>query len=208
MSPYWEVRVKVRNGIARSYVVSAVKGFTVLAVSAALVLGGIMTTPVQAVAATPVGKSQAAKYRWARAARHARAKARAHARAVADAKARAARHAGARVRLAAAAAPAPAKPVAAGRWYKAKVSWYGPGFYGHGMAGGGKLKTNSMVVAHKTLPFGTRIEFAYGGKTVIAVVRDRGPFVAGRLFDLGPGTAKAIGFDKVGVGRVQYRILH
>jgi hypothetical protein len=101
---------------------------------------------------------------------------------------------------------APAAPVVGG-WYRAKVSWYGPGLYGHGMAGGGTLRPDSMVVAHRTLPFGTRVEFAYGGKRVIAVVKDRGPFIAGRMFDLGPGTAKAIGFDRVGVGVVQYRIL-
>jgi len=92
-----------------------------------------------------------------------------------------------------------------GKWRKARVSWYGPGFYGHGMAGGGKLRRNSMVVAHRSLPFGTRILFRYKGRSVVAVVRDRGPYVSGRKFDLGPGTAKALHFR--GVGRVRYRIL-
>jgi len=90
-------------------------------------------------------------------------------------------------------------------WQRARCSWYGPGFYGHTMAGGGKLKRNSMVVAHKRLPFGTRIQFWHRGRTVTAVVRDRGPFISGRSFDLGPGTAKALGF--AGVGVVRYRIL-
>ncbi len=73
------------------------------------------------------------------------------------------------------------------------------------MAGGGKLTPTSMVVAHRTLPFGTRIEFEYRGKRCLAVVRDRGPFVRGRTFDLGPGTAKALGFS--GVGTVRWRIV-
>ena len=90
-------------------------------------------------------------------------------------------------------------------WRTARVSWYGPGFYGHTMAGGGNLTPTSMVVAHRSLPFGTRIEFAYKGRKVVAVVRDRGPFIAGRVFDLGPGTAHALGFS--GVGTVSYRIL-
>ena len=90
-------------------------------------------------------------------------------------------------------------------WRRARVSWYGPGFYGHTMAGGGKLKRDSMVVAHRSLPFGTKIEFVYKGRKCIATVRDRGPFVAGRVFDLGPGTARALGFG--GVGTVSYRIL-
>jgi len=87
----------------------------------------------------------------------------------------------------------------------ARVSWYGPGFYGHTMAGGGQLTRTSMVVAHRSLPFGTRVLIRYHGRSVTAVVRDRGPFVSGRTFDLGPGTARALGFS--GVGTISYRIL-
>jgi len=95
--------------------------------------------------------------------------------------------------------------VTARGWQSARVSWYGPGFYGHTMAGGGQLTPTSMVVAHRSLPFGTRIQFSYKGRKVTAVVRDRGPFVGGRVFDLGPGTAKALHFS--GVGTVNYRII-
>jgi len=105
-------------------------------------------------------------------------------------------------------APAP-KPAATAvdtsGWMSAKVSWYGPGFYGNTMAGGGTLTPSSMVVAHRSLAFGTKIEFSYNGRTCVAVVQDRGPFIASRIFDLGPGTAKALGFS--GVGTVKYRIL-
>lgn len=98
-----------------------------------------------------------------------------------------------------------AAPVADG-WQRAKVSWYGPGFIGNTMAGGGTLEWGSMVVAHRSMRFGTRIEFAYNGRTCVAVVMDRGPYVGGRTFDLGPGTAAALGFS--GVGTVDYRILN
>jgi rare lipoprotein A (peptidoglycan hydrolase) len=108
-----------------------------------------------------------------------------------------------------AAAPAPAASGVAAPsgdgWKSAKVSWYGPGFIGNTMAGGGTLQWDSMVVAHRSLPFGTVIEFSYNGRTCTAVVRDRGPYAGGRIFDLGPGTAAALGFS--GVGTVQYRIL-
>lgn len=90
-------------------------------------------------------------------------------------------------------------------WQSASVSWYGPGFYGNTMAGGGTLTPDSMVVAHRSLPFGTRIQFEYNGRSTTAVVMDRGPYVGGRTFDLGPGTARALGFG--GVGTVRYRIL-
>jgi len=95
---------------------------------------------------------------------------------------------------------------ASGRgWRVARASWYGPGFYGHTMAGGGKLTRSSMIVAHKSLRFGTRVLVQWHGRSVVAVVRDRGPFVAGREFDLGPGTARALGFG--GVGTIRYRVL-
>ncbi len=90
-------------------------------------------------------------------------------------------------------------------WRTARVSWYGPGFYGNTMAGGGTLQPDSMVCAHRSLPFGTKISFKYNGRSVTAVVQDRGPYVSGRTFDLGPGTAKALGFG--GVGDVQYRVI-
>lgn len=96
----------------------------------------------------------------------------------------------------------PAKKI---KWKKARVSWYGPGLYGNGMAGGGKLKRNSMIVAHRSLPFGTKILFKYKGRTVVATVKDRGPFIRGRVFDLGPGTARALKFS--GVGTVKYSII-
>lgn len=97
------------------------------------------------------------------------------------------------------------RSLGSGPWRQARCSWYGPGFYGNTMAGGGKLRRDSMVVAHKTMKFGTRIVFSYKGRSVVAVVRDRGPYISGRTFDLGPGTAKALKFQ--GVGTVKYRIL-
>ncbi len=103
------------------------------------------------------------------------------------------------------AAPAPSRAAEGGAWQSARASWYGPGFYGRTTASGAVLTENMMNVAHKTLPFGTQVQFEYKGRTVTAVVNDRGPHIAGRVWDLGPGTAKALGFG--GVGMVNYRIL-
>lgn len=93
------------------------------------------------------------------------------------------------------------------KWRSALCSTYGigDGLVGHGMASGGILRSNSMVVAHKTMKFGTKIRFRYKGRQCIAVVKDRGPYVGSRVFDLGPGTAKALRFN--GVGRVQWAIV-
>jgi hypothetical protein len=94
---------------------------------------------------------------------------------------------------------------AAGGWQSARVSWYGPGFYGRKTASGAVLTQDMMNVAHRSLALGTRIQFEYRGRTCVAVVNDRGPYVGGRTFDLGPGTAQTLGFS--GVGTVRYRIL-
>ncbi|MFZ0088872.1 MAG: septal ring lytic transglycosylase RlpA family protein, partial [Solirubrobacteraceae bacterium] len=53
-------------------------------------------------------------------------------------------------------------------------------------------------VANRTLPCGTKVTLRYGGRTVTATVDDRGPFVAGRDWDLNQTTAAALGFTGVG----------
>lgn len=91
-----------------------------------------------------------------------------------------------------------------GEWGTAVASHYGWNFTGKG-ASGEVIGPYSMIVAHKTLPFGTLIEFEYEGKRAVAKVADRGPFTAGREFDLGPGVARVLGFT--GVHEVRYRII-
>ena len=48
-------------------------------------------------------------------------------------------------------------------------------------------------VANKTLPCGTKVTLSYGGRTVVATVDDRGPYVYGRTFDLNQNTARYLG---------------
>ena len=72
------------------------------------------------------------------------------------------------------------------------ASWYNDaGTTGCGFHAG-------LGVANKTLPCGTHVTLSYGGRTVTAVVDDRGPYVAGREFDLNQNTAAALGFSGVG----------
>jgi hypothetical protein len=54
-----------------------------------------------------------------------------------------------------------------------------------------------LGVASKTLPCGTKVAFRYGGRTVVATVDDRGPYVAGRDYDLNQNTAAALGVGGV-----------
>lgn len=102
-------------------------------------------------------------------------------------------------------ASAPAQQLTgSGEWRVAVASHYGINFTGRG-ANGEAIGPYSMIVAHKTLPFGTLIEFEYNGARAVARVTDRGPFVAGREFDLGPGVVRVLGFN--GVHEVRYRII-
>lgn len=80
----------------------------------------------------------------------------------------------------------------------AEASWYGPGLYGNGVACGGTLKPSTMGVAHKTLPCGTKLTIRYHGRQVRAKVIDRGPYVAGRDYDLTTATKLRLGFPGVG----------
>lgn len=78
------------------------------------------------------------------------------------------------------------------------ASWYGPGFYGNRTACGQTFTAGIMGVAHKTLPCGTRVTFRRGNRIVRARVVDRGPFHAGREFDLSPAVKSALGFGSTG----------
>jgi rare lipoprotein A len=77
----------------------------------------------------------------------------------------------------------------------AEASWYGGG---GSLACGGSLTSTTMGVANKTLPCGTLVTLRYDGRTVRVPVVDRGPYVAGREFDLTEATKQALGFDGVG----------
>ncbi len=79
------------------------------------------------------------------------------------------------------------------------ASYYGPGLYGNGVACGGTLTPSTRGVANKSLPCGTRVTLQYGNRTVVARVIDRGPYVAGRDWDLTEQTKRDLGFGGVGV---------
>ena len=81
----------------------------------------------------------------------------------------------------------------------AGATWYGPGLYGNHTACGQTLRPNTIGVAHRTLPCGTTLKIAYHGHSLVTQVIDRGPYVAGRDFDLTEATRERLGFPGVGV---------
>lgn len=80
----------------------------------------------------------------------------------------------------------------------AGASYYGPGLWGDGVACGGTLMPATMGVANKTLPCGTKVKLRYHGRTVTVPVIDRGPYVAGRDYDLTEAVKEKLGFPGVG----------
>jgi rare lipoprotein A len=52
--------------------------------------------------------------------------------------------------------------------------------------------------ASRTLPLGTtaKVTNLETGKTAVVTIHDRGPYVAGRIVDLSPATARDIGLDR------------
>lgn len=77
----------------------------------------------------------------------------------------------------------------------AEASWYGGG---GSLACGGQLTSSTLGVANKTLPCGTLVNLRYNGRSIRVPVIDRGPFVAGREFDLTEATKAALGFGDTG----------
>ncbi len=90
-----------------------------------------------------------------------------------------------------------------------RTSWYGSQFDGKPMANGQRFDMNSLVAAHKDLPFGTKLKITNfkNGKSANVTVKDRGPFIAGRDLDVSYGTAKKLGFVNTGVADMKVEIL-
>jgi rare lipoprotein A (peptidoglycan hydrolase) len=74
------------------------------------------------------------------------------------------------------------------------ASWYGPGLYGNHLGCGGNLGHGTWGVAHKSLPCGTRLVVCYRHYCTRVRVIDRGPYVAGRDFDLTAAVAQHLRF--------------
>jgi rare lipoprotein A len=64
-------------------------------------------------------------------------------------------------------------------------------------ANGEQALIGDMTAAHRTIPFGARVRVTNkaNGKSVIVRINDRGPFFGGRIIDLMPASAKALGFS-------------
>lgn len=106
-------------------------------------------------------------------------------------------------------ATVPAAPAAVGATERGLASWYGHPYAGRPAADGEIYDMETMVAAHRTLPFQTfvRVRNLANDKTVDVRIIDRGPFVGGRIIDLSHAAAKAIDLIGPGTGMVELTVI-
>ena len=64
-------------------------------------------------------------------------------------------------------------------------------------ASGERANPGGLTAAHRTLAFGThvRVTNRHNGRSITVRINDRGPFVRGRVIDITPAAASALGFS-------------
>ena len=99
--------------------------------------------------------------------------------------------------------------VAVGYTEEGIASWYGVPYHGRPAADGEIYNMETMVAAHRLMPFNTwlRVTNLSNGKTAQVRVIDRGPFVDGRIIDLSKAAARQIDLLGPGVGQVRLEVI-
>lgn len=74
-------------------------------------------------------------------------------------------------------------------------------------ASGAKMSDHRLTAAHRSLRFGSKVRVTNrkNGKSVVVTINDRGPFVRGRIIDLTPAAARALGFS--GLAQVTIEVM-
>lgn len=87
------------------------------------------------------------------------------------------------------------------------ASWYGDELAGAKTAAGVEFDPKSISIAHRTLPLGSVVEVTSldTGKTILALVGDRGPGRTERELDLSLGAAKLLGMNGRSMAPVRVR---
>jgi rare lipoprotein A len=106
-----------------------------------------------------------------------------------------------------------------GVWYRPRAqpdydavglaTLYGAGYQGRRTADGEIFDPAAPSAAHTTLPIPCIVEVTNlaNHRRVRVRVNDRGPFAPGRILDVSPATAAALGFQNQGLARVRVRFI-
>ena len=103
----------------------------------------------------------------------------------------------------------PAGPLPVGYTEVGVASWYGIPYHGRRAADGEIYNMETLVAAHRLMPFNTWlcVTNLSNGKTVNVRIIDRGPFIEGRLIDLSKAAARQIDLIGPGTGRVRLQVI-
>ncbi len=112
---------------------------------------------------------------------------------------------------AAAPAAAPAAPAAApaADVSEGKIAWYGRKFAGRKTASGERFNPGAMTMAHKSLPFGTRVKVTNTAnqRSVVLRVNDRGPSTPDRIGDVSQAAAQKLRMMRSGVATAKLELV-
>ena len=76
-------------------------------------------------------------------------------------------------------------------------------------ANGERYDPKQLTAAHRTLPFGTKLQVTNvnSGRSVVVRVNDRGPFIRGRVVDVSYAAARELNLLHAGVAKVKVEVL-
>jgi rare lipoprotein A len=103
----------------------------------------------------------------------------------------------------------PLAPLPVGYTEEGVASWYGIPYHGRKAADGETYDMETLVAAHREMPFNTWLKVTNLANNKIVVVRiiDRGPFVDNRIIDLSKAAARQIELLGPGIGRVRLEVI-
>ena len=89
------------------------------------------------------------------------------------------------------------------------ASYYGSRHHGKRTASGEPFDQHGLTAAHRSLPFGTRVQVTNlaNDRRVVVRINDRGPHTRGRLIDLSRAAAEQLGMIRSGTARVRVQRL-
>ncbi len=90
-----------------------------------------------------------------------------------------------------------------------RLAWYGKRFAGRRTASGQRFDPAALTMAHRSLPFGTKVKVTNvaNGRSVVVRVNDRGPTQPDRIGDVSQAAARSLGMLRSGVVDAELEVL-
>ncbi len=85
------------------------------------------------------------------------------------------------------------------------ATWHDPGRGSLRTASSRPWAGNELIAAHRTLPLGSKVRVVNlaNERSVVVEIRDRGPYLQGRIIDVSRRAAKELGLLETGIAKVR-----